>query len=323
MTTSIKIRGIYSTALTRLLLDGGYSISDPSTLIQERFRLPSNRDPHHLLIQDRDDHQGIDISGEPERMCQLLSFLQERLIDAILVECNGCGERGDQMRARVEFPGAAKDQLDELRRSMAPTVHRHHRLRIIDTDALQKAEDKLFKSPQMRGAIEADLFQQIVMLPLEKSGVVKLEHIRPSGKAMRPREGVLVSAGNTQVVFKRFFSKGHYDGLDLPIHTGDYGLTEVVEGQWYIKHRYYTREGRLIGEYVNINTPVELYPYGARYLDLEVDVVRRAGEGPFLIDQEKLNLLARRGAIGPLLMKKAMDVAVEVAEFLKEEGAPI
>jgi hypothetical protein len=320
MTTSIKVRGIYSTALTKLLLDGGYAVSDPSTSIRERFNLPPNRDPHHLLIQDRDDHQGIDISGEPERLCQLISFLQEQLVDAVLVECNGCDEQDEQMRARVEFPGAAKDQLDELRRSVASTVNRHHRLKIIDSDALRKAEDKLLKSPQMRGSIEENLFRESIMGPLEKNGAVKLEHIRPSGKAMRPREGALVSAGSTWIVFKRSFSQGHYDGLDLLIHSGDYGLTEIVEGQWYINHRYYTREGKLIGEYVNINTPVELYPYGARYLDLEVDVVMRAEEEPFLIDQEKLNLLAKRGAIGSLLLKKAMEVAGEVAQILRGEG---
>jgi predicted RNA-binding protein associated with RNAse of E/G family len=54
---------------------------------------------------------------------------------------------------------------------------------------------------------------------------------------------------------------------------------------------------------------VELYPYGARYLDLEVDVVHRAGEEPFLIDREKLAMVCRSGCISEELGKKALAVA--------------
>ena len=79
---------------------------------------------------------------------------------------------------------------------------------------------------------------------------------------------------------------------------GDYCLTEIREGEWYIRHSYFSKEHLRIGEYFNINTPAELYPYGARYVDLEVDVIQRAGENAFPIDQEKLEVLARKGCIG-------------------------
>ncbi len=65
----------------------------------------------------------------------------------------------------------------------------------------------------------------------------------------------------------------------------------------------------LKGEYCNVNTPVELYPYGARYLDLEVDVIRRPGEAPFIVDREELAILAKDGLVGPGLEKKALQVA--------------
>ena len=134
---------------------------------------------------------------------------------------------------------------------------------------------------------------------------------------MRPREGILVSADARGFMFRRAFSKGHYDGLDVPIQEGDYGLTEVKEGAWHIKHSYYTREHKLIGDYFNINTPVELYPYGARYLDLEADVVCRTGEKPFLIDREKLALLCRNGCISSDLEKKAAAVAEDLLQTLQ------
>jgi probable ribonuclease FAU-1 len=149
--------------------------------------------------------------------------------------------------------------------------------------------------------------------------VVRVEHVRPSGKSMRPREGVLVNATPDTILFRRSFLKGgHYDGLDIPIQTGDYGLTTIQEGAWFIKHAYYNKDDRLIGEYYNVNTPVELYPFGARYLDLEVDVVRKADGKPLLLDREKLALLSRRGAIGSALESKTMAVAGELMRTLSQ-----
>jgi len=62
--------------------------------------------------------------------------------------------------------------------------------------------------------------------------------------------------------------------------------------------------GKLKGEYYNINTPVELYPYGARYIDLEIDVVRRAGEPPFIVDREDLAILLKEGKISQQMERK-------------------
>jgi len=130
----------------------------------------------------------------------------------------------------------------------------------------------------------------------------------------------LLEAKGNQILVKRSFSQGRYDGLDLPIEEGDYSLTEVQEGAWYVKHAYYSKGGRLKGEYYNINTPVELYPYGARYLDLEIDVVRRVGGKPSIVDREDLALLAKDGGIGAGLEKKALEVAEGLLEKLKKNG---
>jgi len=240
------------------------------------------------------------------------------LLDPVLVEFSPEDDDRPHAEARVEFPGSAKRALDEIRQSVTPTLKRHHQVQTIDSRVLEMAEVRLSAYPEERESIENTVFLETILVPLEKCGLVRLEHLRPSGKAMRPREGTLVSRDEGRIVFRRPFSNGRYDGLDIEIHPGDYGLTEIEEGQWFVKHTYFRKDGKLIGEYYNINSPVELYPYGARYMDLEIDVIRRAGEGPFIVDEERLAILTQQGCIGPDLERKAMDVAEELLTKLRD-----
>jgi len=320
MKTLVKIRGIYTTALTRLLLDSGYAIADPSPEIQERFRLALTHKLPEILIKDQEDHQGVEIFGEADEICRLLGNIQPQLLDVALLRFEPLAESERELldelesskelvHARFEFGGASKGSLDLIRSSVVPSLHRHHRLRILHPKKLEKAEKQLGKQPQLKEDLERTLFQEVILTPLSKAGAVKLEHIKVAGKPVRPREGILLGAKGNQIMVKRSFSQGRYDGLDLPIEEGDYSLTEAEEGAWYVKHAYYSKEGRLKGEYYNINTPVELYPYGARYLDLEIDVVRRVGERSFIVDREDLAVLAKDGSIGAGLEKKALEVA--------------
>ena len=331
MNTLVKIRGIYTTALTRLLLNSGYGIADPSPEIQQRFSLaPTHRLPE-ILIKDQEGHQGVEIIGEADGICRLLETVQSQLLDLALLRFEALAESEKDLvdelegskelaHARLEFGGVSKGSLDLIRSSVIPSLTRHHRLRIIHPKKLEKAEKQLGKQPQLRKELDRTVFQEAILIPLSKAGVVRLEHIKVSGKPVRPREGILLETKGNQILVKRSFSQGRYDGLDLPIEEGDYSLTEVQEGAWYVKHAYYSKEGRLKGEYYNINTPVELYPYGARYLDLEIDVIRRVGGKPLIVDREDLALLAKDGGIGAGLEKKALEVAEGLLEKLKKDG---
>jgi probable ribonuclease FAU-1 len=324
----VKIRGIYTTALTKLLLNAGYTIVDPSPEIQERFSLRSAQESPDILIQDREDHQGIDIVGESYLLTLLVRLLQETLMDAILLQFAALSEaRGEReedeeeepkdiARARFEFPGTSKAYLDAVRSTVIPTLAKHHRLRIIQSRKVERCEEKWLGAPGSKEGTEAELFAEMVLAPLRKAGVVRLEHVKASGKTIRPREGVLLESSGERLNIKRSFSQGRYDGLDLPIEPGDYGLTEAREGAWQVKHAYYSKRGKLKGEYFNINTPVELYPFGARYVDLEIDVIRRAGEKPIISDREELAVLVRKGVIGKALEKKALETAEKVRESL-------
>ena len=73
---SVRIRGIYSTALTKLLLDEGFEVVQPSTIIQERFGLKGNEDSPDLDIEDLGDLQGIRAQGKNEPINAFKTILQ-------------------------------------------------------------------------------------------------------------------------------------------------------------------------------------------------------------------------------------------------------
>jgi hypothetical protein len=245
-----------------------------------------------------------------------LIHVQESLLDAVIVSFVPSEDSEPMVIANLELPGGAKERLDRIRSSVTPTLKNHHRIKIVNSDLLESMEMEFFRRPENRESLERRLFREAILDPLIKGGQVRLEHIRPSGKPMRPRLGVLHSVRENRVVFRRQFTKGRYDGLDLPIRKGDYCLTEVRDGEWYIRHSYFSKEHLRIGEYFNVNTPTELYPYGARYIDLEVDVIQRAGENAFAIDQEKFEVLARKGCIGKDLENKVLLVAERLVRTL-------
>jgi hypothetical protein len=315
------------------MMDSGYQIAASSPEIQGRFRLSPAEEIPQILIKDREDYQGIELIGKADEISGVLGVLRELLLDAALLKFEPLEESrkelgiepevyGELSQAWVEFGGSSKEVLDRIRSSVVPTLARHHRLRIIHPKGLDRAERQLGKHPQLKEELERTAFQEGILGPLSKAGLFMLEHIKISGKPVRPREGVLLKAEGSRILVRRVFSRGRYDGLDLAIQEGDYGFTEAEEGAWQVKHAYYSREGKLKGEYYNINTPVELYPYGARYLDLEIDVIRRAGEGPCIVDREDLAILAKEGRISSTLEKRALEEAERLAEKLRRAPSP-
>jgi hypothetical protein len=61
-----KVRGIYSKALTKLLLYSKFEIVQPSLAIKKCFGLPENPVPPDMKTKDRYDLQGVRILGESD-----------------------------------------------------------------------------------------------------------------------------------------------------------------------------------------------------------------------------------------------------------------
>lgn len=80
----VRVRGIYSTALTKLFLDENYEIVQPSHMIEERFDLTSSLKPYDVDIYDRVDKQGVNVLCLPEIKSSLISIFHNNLLDAVI-----------------------------------------------------------------------------------------------------------------------------------------------------------------------------------------------------------------------------------------------
>ena len=321
--TNLKIRGIYTTALTRLFLDLGYEIAKPSPETRERFQIAENTVKEDVFISDRDDRQGVRILSERSIAVGLIQRLQEVFLDMVvrreLASEEQDGPREEKLALDVEFPGASKNTLDELRGQVLPTMKSHHRLRMIASDFLDLTERQIERTPHKQEELEKEFTERFVYLPLKKHGVIQFEHVKPEGEILTLREGEIIYLEEGTLIIRRQFHQGRYDGLDLPIEPGDYGFTDVVPGGWFLHHRYFARGGTLKGEYFNVNTPIELYPDRIRYVDLHVDVVKKGEHAPRVIDQKELEAITCKGLISPRLQEKAMHVSRRLVEKLRAD----
>ncbi|MEM3522445.1 MAG: DUF402 domain-containing protein, partial [Candidatus Bathyarchaeia archaeon] len=87
-----KIRGIYSTALTKLLLDNGFTIVQPSIEIEERFNLPRCNEQSDIEIYDKIDAQGVKAIGSSDSVkafCNLLKEFDDVVIRKYTFTLNG------------------------------------------------------------------------------------------------------------------------------------------------------------------------------------------------------------------------------------------
>lgn len=77
----VKVRGIYTTALTKLLSESKFEIVAPSEKINERFDLEDIGDSADTLIYDKDDMNGVTIHGSNSN--KVVEILQKNLPDTV------------------------------------------------------------------------------------------------------------------------------------------------------------------------------------------------------------------------------------------------
>ena len=307
----VKIRGIYTTALTRLFLDSNCSIVYPSREISLRLGIKgSESSTVDVSITDRPDRQGVILEGDPEQTAVVVRALSNVLPDVVLRRVTA-PENKDKAIYDVEFPLLSKLSLDRLRGEVLPTMEGHHRFRIIASDYVGLVEREVEKYPHKKREMEEAMRKRLILDALEPGKDLEIEHVKPEGKVILLRGGRIASLSEDkrEMLIRRSLRRGKYDGLGLIIEQGDYALTRVTEGDWVVKHSYFSAVGVLRGEYWNINTPVEFYPDRIRYIDLHVDVVAKGGGSPELIDKDQLDHLVEARYITAEVAHRALQTA--------------
>ncbi|MCX8170724.1 MAG: DUF402 domain-containing protein, partial [Candidatus Bathyarchaeota archaeon] len=299
----VKVRGIYSTALTRILLENGFKIVQPSATIRERFKLtpsPDDCSQPDLEINDRFDKQGVHVTGDSAAaekfISVLLNFLDDVIIrrrlpsmpihlndsislenlSDILTEVNSLTPH-QIVNVDVEFPGISKRRLDEIRSKVAPTLNGHHYYKVYGGKAAAMVEmaEKMLERGYPAKDIE-DLFRECVLREYPyKGSKLNIEHVKISGRVFHLGEAKIAEFNeeDQRIILLRVFStQGVYDGLKVLKEIGDYAITKMKINGLYFQTSYFSRDGEYKGTYVNINTPIEIYPGKIRYVDLEVDV---------------------------------------------------
>lgn len=224
--------------------------------------------------------------------------------------------------ADVEFPALSKQSLDKVRKAVAPTIDGHHYYKACGkrvSAALDMAERMLEK-----GSTHADIddvFRQTVELEYPSaSSWISVKHVKLNGGVLDLGPALLETYDSETFslrlrrVFKR---EGVYDGLAVRKEPDDYAITEAKVGDWHFKTRYFSKDGDLKGSYINLNTPVELYPSGIRYVDLEVDVCVWPDGRLAVLDFEKLEDALRKGLVTESLVASVKGKLSEIVNSVK------
>jgi len=217
----------------------------------------------------------------------------------------------------VEFPSVSKRHLDELRASFAQTLDGHHFYKSCGgkiSAALEMAE-KLLEKGQSSSEVESSFKNQIICEFPEAGSLVDIEHVKLSGFVFHLGQATIESLDNKIVQYSRIMrSNGVYDGLGVTKEAGDKAISKTKTGESYIATKYISKEGEWKGTYINLNTPVEVYPKKLRYVDLEVDVCIGPDGTIKVLDMEKLEKALEKGFISKTLFKMVREKAKEIRD---------
>ena len=223
----------------------------------------------------------------------------------------------------IEFPAVSKKKLNEIRGGVSATIANHHMYKAAGLDfavGVDLAEKLIAGIPNERGLITNQL-SEIFKNKLPRVGEkVTIEHVKLDGRVIYLSPGYVIEcdAVRSNYLLKRYFrGRGVYDGLEIPIEDGDYGLTKVSEGEWILSTTYFSANNEIKGEYYNISTPIEIYPERIRYVDLEVDLIRWPNGQVKIVDLEELKEATSAG----IITQRLEDHIISLMDKLRDELA--
>ncbi|AGB37862.1 DUF402 domain-containing protein [Natronococcus occultus] len=208
--------------------------------------------------------------------------------------------------------------LDDHRRTVESTMPGHHRTKAADRAASAAVDfaEAVCGVDGFDGEFPFDAVSR-QFGPLEGDRL-EIGHGKPDGRLISLGYGDVTDRDpeGTITLERSMRGGGTYDALGVPKESGDVAVTKFREGRWWYPTTYRSEEGTAKGTYVNVCTPLELFPDCVRYVDLYVDVIRTPDGAVEIVDREELEDAIDDGLVAAPLGEKALGVAEAVERAL-------
>ena len=220
------------------------------------------------------------------------------------------------------FGRESRFALDGIRRAVENTMPGHHRTKAADRAASAAVDfvEAVCESSSEDGD-DAFPFDAVSRQFGPTTGDrLELGHGKPDGRLLSLGRGEVTDwdPDGSITLERQLTGGGTYDALGVPKEAGDVAVTKLREGRWWYPTTYRDAEGTAKGTYVNVCTPVELFPDCARYVDLYVDVIRHTDGTVEVVDEDELEAAVDDGLVSKALAKKARSVAGAVERALSK-----
>jgi len=219
----------------------------------------------------------------------------------------------------IRFGREIRFGLDEQRRAVTATMAGHHRVKA-GTEAASAAVDFVEAVCPDAGEADSDFPFDATTRQFgpNEGDSLGIEHGKPDGRSFSLGRGEVTrrDPDGTVVVEREMSGRGTYDALGVDQQAGDVAVTKLTEGKWWYPTVYRGADGEKRGTYVNVCTPVEVFPDAVRYVDLHVDVVKRTDGTVERVDDDELDAAEAAGYVPPELAERARDVAGAVENAL-------
>lgn len=218
------------------------------------------------------------------------------------------------------FGRDARSELDDARRAVTPTMTGHHRVKA-GSRAASSAVD-FHEGVARPDGTEAFAFEAVTDAfgPTEGDRVA-IEHGKPEGRLITLGRGEVTNRDlekGRMTVRREMSPGGSYDALGVARERGDTATTRFTEGNWWYPTVYRSEDGTVKGTYVNVSTPVEIFPDAVRYVDLHVDVVKHADGTVEAVDEDELEESVTDGYVSRELADEALAVMDRIADALRD-----
>ena len=210
----------------------------------------------------------------------------------------------------VWFGRESRFALDDARRAVETTMPGHHRVKAGSASASAGVDfAEALCNPDPEATFPFTVVRE-TFGPAE-TDTLRIEHGKPDGRLITLGEGTVsdIDADGAVTVEREMSGSGTYDGLGSRQAAGDVAVTNLTEGRWWYPTTYRGEDGEVKGTYVNVCTPVEIFPEAARYTDLHVDVVKHPDGTVERVDDDVLDASVAAGNTPEPLAEKARSVA--------------